>query len=51
MNDMTRYTMPSRSQGELYAQRAAAYLERDAHRWVFVRNPTPEVECDRRKER
>ena len=55
MNDMTRYTMPARSQGELYAQRAAAAaaaaarLERDTHRWVFVRNLTPEVECDVRK--
>ena len=51
----TRYTMPSRSQGKLYAQRAAAaaaaaYLdEKDIHRWVFVRNLTPEVECDVRK--
>lgn len=47
---MTRYTMPARSQGKLYAQRAAAaHLERDTHRWVFVRNLTPEVECDVRK--
>ena len=47
---MTRYTMPARSQGELCAQRAAAHLERDdVHRWVFVRNLTPEVECDVRK--
>ena len=46
---MTRYMMPARSQGKLYAQRAAAYLERDTHRWVFVRNLTPEVECDVRK--
>lgn len=30
---MTRYTM----------------LERDTHRWVCVRNLTPEVECDVRK--
>lgn len=43
---MTRYTMPARSQGELYAQRAAAHLERDTHRWVFVRNLTLEVEAD-----
>ena len=44
---MTHYTMRARSQGELYAQRAAAaaHLER----WVFVRNLTPEVECDVRK--
>ena len=47
---MTRYTMPARSQGKLYAQRAAAHLaEKDVHRWVFVRNLTPEVECDVRK--
>lgn len=46
---MTRYTMPARSQGKLYAQRAMAHLERDTHRWVFVRNLTPEVECDVRK--
>lgn len=46
---MTRYTMPARSQGKLYAQRAAAHLERDTHRWVFVRNLIPEVECDVRK--
>lgn len=46
---MTRYTMPARSQGKLYEQRAAAHLERDTHRWVFVRNLTPEVECDVRK--
>lgn len=46
MNDMTRYMMPARSQGKLYAQRAAAaYLERDTHRWVFVRNLTPEVDA------
>lgn len=35
------------SQGKLYAQRLQA--ERDTHRWVFVRNLTPEVECDVRK--
>lgn len=47
---MTRYTLPARSQGKLYAQRAAAaHLERDTHRWVFVRSLTPEVECDVRK--
>lgn len=46
---MTRYTMPARSQGVLYAQRAAAHLERDTHRWVFVHNLTPEVECAVRK--
>lgn len=46
---MTRYTMLARSQGKLYAQRAAAHLERDTHRWVFVRNLTPEVEFTVRK--
>ena len=47
---MTRYIMPARSQGKLYAQRAAAArLERDTHRWVFVRNLAPEVECAVRK--
>ena len=45
---MTRYTVPARSQGKLYAQRAA-HLERDTHRWVFVRDLTPEVECTVRK--
>ena len=43
---MTRYTMPARSQGKLYAQRAEI---NDVHRWVFVRNLSPEVECDVRK--
>lgn len=46
---MTRYTMPARSQGKMHAQRTMARLERDTHRWVFVRNLTPEVECDVRK--
>ena len=46
---MMRYTMPARSQGKLYAQRTMARLERDTHRWVFVRNLTPEVECTVRK--
>lgn len=42
---MTRYTMPARSQGKLYAQRLRA--ERgDVHRWVFVRGLSPEVEAD-----
>lgn len=45
---MTRYTMPARSQGELYAQRRQAERD-DIHRWVFVRNLTPEVECAVRK--
>lgn len=46
---MTRYTMLARSQGEPYAQRAAAHLERDTHRWVFVCNMTPEAEGTVRK--
>ena len=46
---MTRYTMPARSQGKLYAQRAADHLERDTHRWVFVHSLTPEVEFTVRK--
>lgn len=47
---MTRYTMPVRSQGNAFMQRTMARLERDGvHRWVFVRNLTPEVECDVRK--
>ena len=41
---MTRYTMPARSQGKLYAQRLQA--ERDTHRWVFVRGLSPEVEAN-----
>ena len=40
---MTRYTMPARSQGKLYAQRRF-HPERDPHRWVFVNGLTPEVE-------
>ena len=40
-----RYTAPARSQGKLYAQRAAARLvEKDVHRWVFIRNLTHGVE-------
>lgn len=47
---MTRYTMPTRSQGKLHAQRTMARLaEKDIHRWVFVHNLTPEVECAVRK--
>lgn len=50
MNDMTRYTMPARSQGKLHAQRTMARLGRnDVHRWVFVRDLTPDVECAVRK--
>lgn len=40
---MTRYTVPARSQGKLYAQ------HKDVHRWVFVHSLTPEVECAVRK--
>jgi len=47
---MTRYMMPARSQGKLYAQRVAAQTERDdVHRWVFIHNLAPEVECTVRK--
>jgi hypothetical protein len=42
--------MPAHSQGKLYAQRAIAHLaEKDVHRWVFVRNLTPDVETRVRK--
>lgn len=45
-----RYTMPSRSQDNIYAQRTRARLaEKDVHRWVFAHNLTPEVECTVRK--
>lgn len=47
VNDMTRtrYTMPARSQGKLYAQRAMARLtEKDVHRWVFAYGMAPDVE-------
>lgn len=46
---MTRYVMPARSQGKTFMQHTVARLERDTHRWVFVRHLTPEVECDVRK--
>lgn len=40
-----RYTMPARSQGKLFAQRAVARLvEKDVHRWVLVYNMDPDVE-------
>ena len=45
---MTRYTMPARSQGKLYAQRRLQ-AERDTHGWVFVHSLTPEVEHAVRK--
>lgn len=45
---MTRYMMPARSQGKLYAQRRLQ-AERDTHRWVFVHSLTPEVEHAVRK--
>lgn len=41
---MTRYTMPARSQGELYARRAAARpAGKDVHRWVFAHSMDPGV--------
>lgn len=46
---MTRYMMPARSQGKAFMQRTAAFLERETHRWIFVRNLTPEVEYAVRK--
>nr|DAO03691.1 MAG TPA: hypothetical protein [Caudoviricetes sp.] len=47
---MTRYTMPARSQGALYMQRATGRLaEKDVHRWVFVHSMDPEVEFTVRK--
>ena len=46
----TRYTMPARSQGKLYMQRAMARLtEKDIHRWVFAYNIAPGVEFTVRK--
>ena len=46
----TRYTMPARSQGALYAQRAMAHLaEKDVHRWVFAHSMDPDVETRVRK--
>ncbi len=45
-----RYTMPARSQGKLYMQRAMARLaEKDVHRWVFVYNMDSDVETLVRK--
>lgn len=45
-----RYTMPARSQGKLYTQRAMAELvEKDAHRWVLVYGMAPDVEFSVRK--
>lgn len=47
---MTRYTMPARSQGKLYMQRAVARLEScDVHRWVFAHNMAPASEALVRK--
>lgn len=46
---MTRYTMPAKSQGKLYAQRREIQAERDPHRWVFVRSLSPEVKFNVRK--
>lgn len=46
----TRYTMPARSQGKLYAQRAMAGLVGEGvHRWVFVYGMDPGVEALVRK--
>lgn len=45
-----RYTMPARSQGELYTQRQQARLVgKDVHRWVFAYNMDPGVETLVRK--
>lgn len=50
MNNMTHYTMPARSQGNLYIQRATARLAgKDVHRWVFAHSMDPEVEFAVRK--
>lgn len=39
-----RYTMPARSQGKAYTQRAVARLiGKDAHRWVFACDMAPDV--------
>lgn len=46
---MTRCTMPARPQGKLYAQRVAAQVERDTHRWVFAHSMDPGVEFTVRK--
>lgn len=47
---MTRYTTPTRSQGKLYTQRAAAHpAEKDVHRWVFAHSMDPGVEFTVRK--
>ena len=46
----TRYTMPARSQGELYMQRQQGRLaERGIHRWVFANGMDPDVEDSVRK--
>ena len=42
-----RYTIPARSQGKLYMQRAM--VEKDVHRWVFVYNMDLGVETLVRK--
>lgn len=47
---MTRYTMPARSQGDLYMQRhQARFAEKDVHRWVFAHGLGPDVEALVRK--
>lgn len=46
----TRYTMPARSQGRLYAQRAMPRLvEKDVRRRAFAHSLAPEVESAVRK--
>lgn len=50
MSETTRYTMPARSQGKLYAQRQRARLtEKGVHRWVFAHGLDPDVEALVRK--
>ena len=47
---MTRYTMPTRSQGKAFMQRTMVRLERgDVHRWVFAHGLDPDVETLVRK--
>lgn len=47
---MTRYEMPARSQGKLYAQRALAEMDcADVHRRVFAHGMDPETEPPVRK--
>lgn len=42
---MTHYTMPARSQGNAFMQRAMGRLvEKGVHRWVFAHGMAPDVE-------